>query len=174
MATVPNPRTWGSTELVTAAKLNADVKDAWTYFLNRPVAILHRESATEMLISGATAVIWTDEILDTDGGHSTVTNPSRYTAQTAGWYFVRANLRWNAFNPMPTWMDLTIRKNGSNAQSRSTTVNRVNGVGCTSQVQGYVSLAVSDYLEVFAQPVVSSGRVAAGKAVIVSIEWVSV
>ena len=84
MATIPNPRTWGATEAVTAAKLNTDVRDGYNFLLATPRAVMRKTANQSIPNATLTAVTWDLEDVDTDGGHSNVTNNSRYTAQTAG------------------------------------------------------------------------------------------
>lgn len=85
MATIPVFRTWVAGEIVTAAFLNANVRDAGNFFLSWPVAEL-RQTVAQSIANGGTgaALLFDVEDIDTDNGHSTVTNTSRYTGQTAG------------------------------------------------------------------------------------------
>lgn len=95
MATVPNPRTWTVGELLTASKMNTDVRDALNFLLvNKPLAVLYTTN-TITPNNSFVNVTWNQEILDRDGGHSTSSNTDRYTAQTAGWYRVHC---WVSFN----------------------------------------------------------------------------
>ena len=146
MATVPNPRTWTSSEQVTAAKLNTDIRDSWNFFKAKPFCLLAKTADQSINVSTTTAITWDVELKDSDGGHSNVTNNSRYTAQTAGWYSVRCNTLLVNFGF--TWADLTIRKNGTAHQSRSTQIPEL-GSGSISPLntEGYVQLAVNDYIE---------------------------
>lgn len=146
MATVPNPRTWTSSEQVTAAKLNTDIRDSWNFFKARPFCLLGKTADTSITISTLTAIPWDVELKDSDGGHSNVTNNSRYTAQTAGWYSVRCSTF--LFRADFSWVDLTIRKNGTTQQSRSTLIPTMgNNDFAVLATAGYVQLAVSDYVE---------------------------
>jgi hypothetical protein len=150
MGTVPNPRTWVS-EQVTAAKLNADVRDSYNFLIATPHAVL-RKSSNQVIASGAeTAITWEVEVVDSDGGHSTVSNTSRYTAQTAGWYHVTATLAADC-SANTGMREIVIRKNGdgNTRQGRQDFWPAPNG----SQFDRYylttathVFLNVNDYIE---------------------------
>lgn len=85
MATVPTFRTWVSGEIVTAAYLNSNVRDAGNYWLARPLAILRQTVGQSIPTATWTAILLDTEDIDRDGGHSTVTNTARYTSPTAGY-----------------------------------------------------------------------------------------
>ncbi len=94
MATVPNQRTWTNTEIVDATMMNANVRDAVNFLLSPPAALL-RQTTTQSIAAGS-AVLFDTEDYDNDGGHSTVSNTSRYTAVTPGWYRVSGSVGWGA------------------------------------------------------------------------------
>jgi len=85
MTTIPSYRTWVAGEVVVASYFNSNIRDAGNFWLARPLCILRQTSAQTL-----TTATWTDLLMDTedidrDGGHSTVTNPARYTSPTAGY-----------------------------------------------------------------------------------------
>jgi hypothetical protein len=88
VATVPSQRDWSAGEVVTAAMLNANVRDAMNFVLARPDAMLRQTVAQSLPHATWTDIAWDVEDLDSDSGHSTTSNTSRYTAVTAGWYLV--------------------------------------------------------------------------------------
>ncbi|MEV3980809.1 hypothetical protein [Nonomuraea sp. NPDC049758] len=95
---MPVPRTWTVGELLTASKMNADVRNGLNFLLSgKPLAILTRSSIQNFNHNTPAPVTWNSEVIDRDGGHDNVTNPTRYTAQTAGWYNVTAMLNWVNF-----------------------------------------------------------------------------
>lgn len=151
MATVPNPRTWTASELVTAAKLNADIRDSYNYFNSPPLCRLTKNALQTISENTTTAVTWQTEVIDRDGGHSTVTNTSRFTAVTAGWYHLRTSIHWDegAFVKFK-WADLTFRKNGTTSQSRAVSTQLATGnlFAVPHLTEGYMQLAVNDYVEV--------------------------
>lgn len=175
MATVPSYRTWATSEVVTAAMLNSNVRDPGQFWTtNRPKALL-RQTVSQTLTTAVFASLTMDtEDHDNDGAHSTSSNTSRYTAQTAGWYLVsgaagfagnstgRRGTRW-AVNGSALAGGLVI---GGNA-----------GVG-TCQVPAVtrlVTLAVGDYVEL--QAIQESGgnlgtAVTAENQSVMTVVWV--
>jgi hypothetical protein len=94
MATLPSFRTWTAGEIVTAAYMNSNVRDAGNFFLSWPV-FEGRQAVAQSFTSGApTALLIDTEDIDTDNGHSTVTNTSRYTPQTAGRFQLSGGTAW--------------------------------------------------------------------------------
>ncbi|MEU4578921.1 hypothetical protein [Nonomuraea sp. NPDC023979] len=147
MAIVPNPRTWGSTELVTAAKLNADVRDSFNFLLAPPRAALKKSSLQDIPSNAETAVTWDVELYDSDNGHSNVTNPSRYTAQTAGWFCITANVHWYQVTEVGM-LECVLVKNGNTATRQSRADLFPTGTdGFVHFLCGHVQMVVGDYVE---------------------------
>ncbi|MEV6987493.1 hypothetical protein AB0M95_40415 [Sphaerisporangium sp. NPDC051017] len=94
MATVPAPRTWVVGEVVTAARLNADIRDALNFLLAPPLFILGHSVAQPTPNNANYNLLFDTEMVDRDNGHSTVSNTSRYTSQTAGYYALSTNVVW--------------------------------------------------------------------------------
>ncbi len=113
MSTVPVMRTWTAGELVTAAYMNSNVRDAGNFLLARPMAILRQTSAQSFANNTWTGVLFDTEDLDRDAGHSTVTNTSRYTGQTTGYYLGLYTMPWSPNGTGGRWAKL--RLNGTDA-----------------------------------------------------------
>lgn len=76
---------------VTAALWNTQVRDATSFLTNVPVFRGFQNAAQTVGSSIVYAPILLDsESFDPEGGHSTSTNTSRFTVQTAGYYYVSA------------------------------------------------------------------------------------
>lgn len=87
--TPPSFRNWSPGEVETAAYLNANVRDAGNWFLQRPSVGLYQSSAQNFLTAGAGAVVWDTEQWNTgDGMHSVSTNPTRITFPWTGKYYI--------------------------------------------------------------------------------------
>lgn len=151
MATLPNPRTWTVAELLTASKLNLDLRDGLNFLLSPPLALL-RKTTSQATSSGIhTPVTFDAEDLDRDGGHSNVTNPSRYTSQTAGYYQLSGNVSFAANGT--GWRDIMFQKNGTSTtrQSRNGTPAIPSGTAESAlNLSGTMFLAVGDYVEIMA------------------------
>jgi len=96
MATIPTFITWVTGQVVTAAQLNANVRDGGNFFLSWPVAELRQTVAQSIANGTPTAVTFDTEDIDTDNGHSTVSNTSRYVGQTAGRFQVSGGVGFAA------------------------------------------------------------------------------
>lgn len=86
MGTVPSFRTWVAGEIVTAAYLNANVRDAGNFMIGEPVAEIYQATVQSLVSTTFTAITFDASTLDSDSGHSNVTNNSRYTGKTSGWF----------------------------------------------------------------------------------------
>ncbi len=129
----------------TGALFNATAKAVGDWQINVP-RFKGYASSSQALSSGTTYVALTldSEYLDSDAGHSTVTNTSRYTCQVAGWYWVQgtASLPNGSGNRS---LQLTI--NGTAAPGTTLIASAATGNSWAGMVSGLVQLAVGDYLE---------------------------
>lgn len=131
MATVPSVTTQtvgGSAGAAWANSVKAGIDFHTGSGANvRPLAVLRQTVAQNILTNTWTSITFDAEDLDTDGGHSTVTNTSRYTAVTAGWFqcFGHVSISADAAGPRRY---LGFRKNGS---------------GTDLPTHGYVSVAAT-------------------------------
>lgn len=96
MATIPTAYTWTVGELLTSAKLNTYLRDAVSFLLSRPTVRLTHTTTQAITTSAATALNFNTEDEDTDSMHSTTTNISRATVQTAGVWAFTAAAPWDA------------------------------------------------------------------------------
>lgn len=81
-----DPRTWVTNELVTAALMNAHVRDNLDFLYAHHGCRLYK-SASQTVVAGNTDLItWNSESYDTDAFHSTAVNTGRVTAPWDGYY----------------------------------------------------------------------------------------
>lgn len=147
MATVPAQITWTTGTVVTAAQLNTNVRDAVNFLIQPPSASLTKTGTTSLATSSSvyTAITFDTEDWDTDGGHSTSVNTSRYTAQTAGKFQGHCQLE---FQSSATGARLAgFRVNGGSIYWTAE-IPAVNGNTTIVMSTGFLSLAVNDYVEV--------------------------
>lgn len=145
---IPVFRTWVAGEVVTAAYMNSNIRDAGNFFLARPLAVLRQTVGQSVATSGSGAPLLFDaEDIDSDNGHSTVTNTSRYTAQTTGWYLPSGGVGWtaSATGRRGCWWLLTgTGVNGTESMLQTTAANSV----CVpSRARPVFMTALTDYLE---------------------------
>lgn len=151
MATLPSPRTWTVGELLTAAKLNTDLRDGLNFLLGPPRAWLEKVSSGQTIANLIqTSVLFDAEMLDSDNGHSTVTNTSRYTAQTAGWFEATVNVTWDSGAPAVGNRSHWTAKNGSASSTgfQLMVAPTPAGIEVISSFPSMVFLSVGDYVEV--------------------------
>ncbi|MEU1731385.1 hypothetical protein [Streptosporangium sp. NPDC020145] len=143
---VPSPRTWVVGEIVTAAKLNADIRDALNFLLSPPLWELTHSGIIAPASSTQAVMPFDTEIVDRDNGHSTSSNTSRYTSQTAGYYLVSGAVGFVSNGTGKR--ELTILLNGTTETYPSSIPGLAAGfTGLTTT--GRVYLAVGDYVELY-------------------------
>lgn len=147
MATVPSEVTAVAGSVLTAAMWNSNVRDGLNFILSPPFAVLRQTVAQSLATSGSwTSILLDTEDIDRDNGHSTSSNTSRYTSQTAGWYDCDgyAATAANSTNARGTRLAV----NGNASRGRATfgpaTASDIWGGPCV----GSVYLNVGDYVEV--------------------------
>ncbi|TMR11757.1 hypothetical protein ETD86_34885 [Nonomuraea turkmeniaca] len=158
-------------ELLTATKMNADVRDGLNFLLSPPYALLTRSSVLSIPNNAVNAIAWNAETIDRDGGHSTVTNPSRYTCATAGYYEVWGYIKWATV--AGGYRACEMRKNGggpANVDYRPLPSSNE----AANQVRGDFFLNVGDYMELWAfQNSGGSINIDNGFGTTFGIRWIS-
>lgn len=99
MATIPTIPTEVPGNFWTSALWNTNVLGGLNYLFS-PVRFKGYSSTLQSIGSSTSSTVLTldTEVFDTDNGHSTVTNTSRYTCQTAGLFYVSGSVCFNATN----------------------------------------------------------------------------
>jgi hypothetical protein len=87
-----------------------------------------------------------DELFDTNAMHSGTTNPTRFTAATAGVYAVCASATWDTTGAPGGDRLLQLTVNGATVLA-SSTISAGNAFGDTQAVCAVARLAVADYVE---------------------------
>lgn len=148
--TVPVSTTQSPGNLISGALWNAGPAASNTFLTTVPLAVMS-QATTQSFTSGVPAALSYDSTqLDTDGGHSNVTNNSRYTCQVAGWYFVKVGAVW-AVNASGA-RGIQIFKNGAAwpySWNTSLAVETFYDPG--NETAALVQLAVGDYVEAWVQ-----------------------
>ena len=122
-------------------------------FYTAPPMFRGRQSAAQTFVSGTWAAVTLDTTdVDTDSGHSNVTNNSRYTAQTAGWYWVVGFGSWTTGGSTGD-IYCALYINGTIQVGTAQALQRVGGAGGFGSVSGssLIHLRAGDYVEVFAR-----------------------
>jgi hypothetical protein len=111
------------------------------------------QTASQAIATGTwTALTFTAESVDYDNGHSTTTNPSRYTAQTAGWHWVEVAVCLPSGGNTGEVVSVGLRKNGSANGCDYFRCDYVRSPNLgTYRARGLALLAVGDYVEATVQ-----------------------
>lgn len=146
--TVPASSTQAPGNLITAALWNAGPAASNTFLTTPPFAVLVQTAAQTVTTSTLAPIAFDTTVVDPDGGHSNVTNNSRYTCQVAGWYLVIGSIAWATSATGNRITQLT--KNGSNPLGGGSTTVAAAGAANNPSIQAsfFFSLAVGDYVEV--------------------------
>jgi hypothetical protein len=109
-----------------------------------------KKSASQSIADNvSTAMTWDQEVFDTDGFHSTVTNTDRITipAGKGGYYLVTCVLYFNDTDA-DTWRDIRIFKNGANHMA--TRIPGSNQSAKAPAISDIFALAAGDYIQAYA------------------------
>lgn len=148
MATVPVTRTWVAGEVVTAAHFNTNIRDVLQYLLAPPTFRGRQTSAQTLTTSTLTAILLDTEDVDSAGGHSTVTNTSRYTAVYPGWYSYGGSVAFATDNVGNRLTEAAKNGTAVNGSRRSQAAISANAT-CVDIHPDVQFLNVGDYLEPF-------------------------
>ncbi len=136
--------------LVTSTLWNGGPKALNDFLSNRPTFRGTQGVATTVPNNTWTAIRMDQTLIDTDGGHNTIVNNTRYTCQVQGWYWVKGTIGWNgagtiAFNRS----DAAIAVNGNVIAGSATFLDwGPNQTGAFS-ASCLVFLVVGDVVEVW-------------------------
>lgn len=179
MATVPVPHTWSAGDYATSTALQT-LTDSLLWWMgsatstgaHRPLLRVRNTVGFSLATSGTPAAIPLDtEDSDTDSWHSTVTNTSRFTAQTAGRLRLagQAQFAANATGVRVVFLAL----NGAELVGTRTEVAAASGTlpTCIATVPDVIPMVVGDYVELWANQ--TSGGALAGSSALLVGEWVS-
>lgn len=146
MATVPTPTTWVP-GLVTSTMMNAGIRDPAAFILsNKPLYLTVQSVAQTLTSSFWFPITFHTEVIDRDAGHSTVTNVSRYTGKTAGWYMVTITV---AVAISSDNLVCCIAKNGSRLAGSCSTAVGTAGPGVSAATSSFPVFlnGTTDYVE---------------------------
>lgn len=87
-------------------------------------------------------------IVDTDGGHSTSVNNTRYTCQVAGWYYVKGSTSWTTVG-VQSRIDAVIAKNNGPINGSHEALVKPNADFSGIFAEVFVYLKVGDYVELW-------------------------
>lgn len=142
---VPRTAQKSAGQLITGALWNAGPKALCDFITNPPLFRSLASSASATAAGTWYPASLTNTIIDTESGHSNVTNPSRYTAQVPGWYWVEGYFAWDVGGSQGRF-ECSIAKNGTivpGAAQFSTRNNDLQSLSASTLVQ----LSAGNYVE---------------------------
>lgn len=162
MATIPTVPTITTGSTPSIATLNQLA--ACVTFVSVLPAFATLSGSQTLPSTPATALTWTT-ITDRDGGHSNSVNPTRYTAQTPGYYDMSASVTFasNASAPRLAYFQVTTGPNNPGGSGNATlfggSMTQPAGSLATRVTIGQLSpyLYLGDYVEVYAYQNSGSG-----------------
>lgn len=146
MATIPTIPTEVPGNFWTSALWNTNVLGGLNY-LFAPVRFKGYSSTAQSIANSTSSTVLTldTEVVDSDGGHSTTTNTSRYTAQTAGLYYISGSVCY-ATNSAGT-RTLQVFQNGAGITGSAVQSMPSASNGASVFTATIAQLAVGDYVE---------------------------
>lgn len=174
---IPSTRLFTAGEIETGSFLNSSITNLGNFLLGKPVAVLRQATAQSLAVSGTNYTLTFDtEDVDRDNGHSISTNTSRYTAQTAGYYFVagQASFAGNVTGSRIARLSVNGTLVNYGAKITSSTLNTN---ACILPVESLLYLSVGDYVEISVNQTSGAALntfVTAPYQSFMSIIWVSV
>ena len=143
---VPSQRTWSVGDVVTAAMMNANVRDAVNFLAAPPLAILTQANAQSIPATAWTPISLDTSVADTYSGHSNTVNNSRYTSQVGNFYFVLGMVAYASNATGDRFASIYV--NGVPAdQGPASSQNAVSGYQTLSYAFGLIYLPAASYVE---------------------------
>lgn len=98
-ASLPAPRTWSGSDLITVPRLRADVANAIAFLRQRPWFVGQDSNGGSVPAGTDGSIGCNIELADTWNGHVAISgggaNTSQYWAPVPGWYLCRTAVPWN-------------------------------------------------------------------------------
>lgn len=140
------PGTWAANDLITAAKLNQDVRDNVSFLATPPSCRVFNSANISHATSGATQFLtFNSERWDSQTLHSTSSLTGRITMPVAGKYLVGGNI---SFASNTTGVrTLNIRVNGTTTIANYACLPITGGVETPMFIETLYSFSASDYVE---------------------------
>lgn len=140
-----------TSDLATSQVWDTGPKALSDFLANRPMYRGHATFAVLFSSGVWTPVNYNLTDIDTDGAHNNIVNNTRFTAQVAGWYWVKGSSAWNptGVGNNASRFDTAIAKNATIVAGSATFVNKQTNDNACATASTMVQLAVGDYLELY-------------------------
>jgi hypothetical protein len=137
-----------SGNLLTSELWNLGPKVLNDWLANRPAFRGFQGLVTNASTATWTAIRMDTSFIDTDGGHNTIFNNTKYTCQVAGWYWCKATLAFNGSGVFSlNRLSTAIAKNGTIIIGSSILTGWGPNQRGAANASALVQMAVGDYIE---------------------------
>jgi hypothetical protein len=143
---VPVPASEAPGDSVASTLWNSQVRDGLGFLLAEPAFVGTQTASQNVLTSTWTAISINTSQVDTYGGHSNVTNNTRYTAQVPGYYSVCGVTCWSANGTGTRGSRLQINGAVIQGTAQMVTPSSTNITGVATPLRT-LYLGVGDYVE---------------------------
>lgn len=130
-------------------------KGMWVPMPGTIVAYLYNNGGQSVADNTETPIEMTTQVYLPWGGHSLVTNPTRFTPPFSGWYEVVGNCTFNSGGPAYT-VRVTIEKNTGDIIGGSHVQNSTDGIGGAQVVAHATANGTTDFFELTALHTIGS------------------
>lgn len=137
------PRTWVTSEVVSASLLNTHVRDNLNALYSPPYAHVYQTTATSLANAAWTTIGFDTETADSTNMHDTSTNNSRITIGTAGLYLVVGQVAFATTSSTGS-RSAQVTLNGT---TQLITSSPASALAHTTIVTGFVQCTAGQYLE---------------------------
>ncbi|NUP53433.1 MAG: hypothetical protein HOW97_39855 [Catenulispora sp.] len=134
---------------VTSALWNANVYNGITYLLTPPLYAGYQSAAQSIANTSLTAITMDSSVVDSYGGHSSITNNTRYTAQVGGYYLVIGQVGYAANASGNRLIELHKNGGGTLALGQGVGLAPTTANNGAVQVTALVLLSAGDYVEAY-------------------------
>lgn len=148
--TVPVVALQNPNTLITSALWNSGPKAMGDFYVSPPM-FRGRQANAQTLATGA----WTAMVLDatpdidTESGHSTTVNNTRYTCQVPGWYWVEGFADFVSITGATSRIDAALALNGTIVLGAQQSLLSAPSTTATAiSASGLIQLNVLDYVEI--------------------------
>ncbi len=139
------PKTWAVGDVLTAADMNTYVRDNVSFLANPPKVRCYNSGAISTTTATFTKLTFDTNRVNIDTMHSTVSNTSRLTCNTAGFFSIISQAQFPANATGQRYLDIYL--NNSTVISATDVVNVGSGATPTLNVATLYQLAAADYVE---------------------------
>lgn len=146
-------------QTISASLWNTQGPKAMSDFYTGPPIFRGRSNATVSTANNVwVAMPLQVSEIDSDSGHSNVTNNTRYTCQVAGWYLICGLAAWTNSAAAAGKMDCAVWLNGALVPTSMQSYNKQASDFGSVNTETFLQLAVNDYIEI-------QGRQATGSTI---------